>query len=198
MNLVWTYYLVLYEFSVAQVDRAPALSGTQIFFFVPSSWHADHFIFIKRIYVARKWLKPSEVFSFKGKMNFAALLFFLSAGNIIKNSSGQMRQLYGYDTNESTRRLVEDGISPAFTNRRTTRGFSVVYHVFSWKQCILCSALRHKSYLTLRDSFCLGSTFGHVFIRPSTRGCELVDKNCKIKSVHMQGRRKKNERFCSF
>ena len=156
MNLV--YGLVLYEFFEAQADRASVrcLGGHMFescrglrFFFVPRSWHADHFFFTKRIYVARKWLKPSEVFSFKGKMNFAALLFLLSAGNIIKNSTGQMRQLYGYDTNESTRRLVEDGISPAFTNTRTTRGFSVVYHVFSWKQYILCSALRHKSYLTL-------------------------------------------------
>ena len=67
----------------------------------------------------------------------------------IKNSSGQMRQLYAHDANESTRRLVEDGISPAFTNTRTARGFSIVYHLFARKQCILCSALRHKSYLTL-------------------------------------------------
>ena len=62
----------------------------------------------------------------------------------IKNSSGQMRQLYAHDANESTRRLVEDGMSPAFTNTRTARGFSIVYHVFARKQYILCSALRHK------------------------------------------------------
>ena len=42
-------------------------------------------------------------------------------------------------------------------------------HVFAKKQCILCSALCHKRYLTLpyvtslRDSFCLG-TFAHGFI----------------------------------
>ena len=31
----------------------------------------------------------------------------------------------------------------------TALGFSVLYHVFARKQCILCSALRHKSYLTI-------------------------------------------------
>ena len=54
----------------------------------------------------------------------------------------------------------------------------ILYHVFARKQCILCSSLRHKSYLTLLfvtliqesfnlrsgDSFCLG-TFAHGFIR---------------------------------
>ena len=41
-------------------------------------------------------------------------------------------------------------------------------HVFAQKQYILCSALRHKSYLTLpyvtllRDSFCLG-TFARLY-----------------------------------
>ena len=41
-----------------------------------------------------------------------------------------MRQLYGYDANESTRRLrVEDGMSTGLTNTHTARGFSVLYHV---------------------------------------------------------------------
>ena len=38
-----------------------------------------------------------------------------------------MRQLYAYDANdanESTRRLVEDGISTELTNTHTFRGFS--------------------------------------------------------------------------
>ena len=60
-----------------------------------------------------------------------------------------MRQLYAFDANESTRRLAEDGMSTGLTNTHTARGFSVLYHVFARKQCILCSALRHKSYLTL-------------------------------------------------
>ena len=62
-----------------------------------------------------------------------------------------MRQPYRYaynanNANESTRRLVEDGMSTGLTKTHT---FSVLYHVFARKQCILCSALRHKSYLTL-------------------------------------------------
>ena len=58
-----------------------------------------------------------------------------------------MRQLYAYGANESTRRLVEDGMSTGLTNTETARGFSVRYHVFARKQCILGSALRSKSYL---------------------------------------------------
>ena len=58
-------------------------------------------------------------------------------------------------------------------------------HVFARKQCILCSALRRKRYLTLpyvtslRDSFCLG-TFAHGFIMlpprslASSLGCSLA------------------------
>ena len=55
-------------------------------------------------------------------------------------------------------------------------------HVFVRKQCILCYALRPKSYLTLpyvtslRDSFCLGS-FAHGFIMlppQSSLGCSLA------------------------
>ena len=60
-----------------------------------------------------------------------------------------MRQLYAYDANESTRRLVEERMSTGFTNTRTARGFSIAYHVFARKQWILCSALRHKSCFTL-------------------------------------------------
>ena len=102
---------------------------------------------------------------------------------------GQMRQLYAKDGNESTWRLVEDGMKTGLTNTHTARGFSVLYHVFARKQCIL-SALRHKSYLTLpyvtsiQDPFCL-ETFAHGFIRlppcslASSRGCSLtITMNC--------------------
>ena len=68
-------------------------------------------------------MKPSELLCFKDIINF--------------------------DANESTRRLAEDGMSTGLTNTHTASGFSVLYHVFARKQCILCSALRHKSYLTL-------------------------------------------------
>ena len=88
----------------------------------------------------------------------------------IKSSSGQMRQLYAY-ANESTQRMVEDGMSTGLTNTHTAGGFSVLYHVFARKQFILCSALRHKSYFTLlhvtsiRDSFCLGAfTHGVIWL----------------------------------
>ena len=78
-----------------------------------------------------------------------------------------MRQLHAYDANdenESTRRLIEDGMSTVLTNTHTAPGFSVLYHVFVRKQCILSSALPHKSYpLSLRDSFCHGK-FAHGFI----------------------------------
>ena len=56
-----------------------------------------------------------------------------------------MRHLYAYVANKSTQRLVEDGMSSGLTNTHTTRGFSVLYHVFARKQCILCTALRYPS-----------------------------------------------------
>ena len=75
-----------------------------------------------------------------------------------------------YGANESTQQLVEEGMRTGLTNMHTAHGFSVLYHVFAQKQCILCSALHHKSYLSLlyvaliQDSFCLG-TFALGFIR---------------------------------
>ena len=96
-----------------------------------------------------------------------------------------MRQLYAYVANESTRRLVEDEMSTGPTNTHTACGFSVLYHVFARKQCVVCSALRHQSYLTLpyvtslQDSLCLG-TFAHGLIKllprtlASSRGYSLA------------------------
>ena len=52
-----------------------------------------------------------------------------------------MRRLYAYDAsdaNESTRRLVEDGMSTGLTSTHTASGSFVLYHVFVRKQCILC------------------------------------------------------------
>ena len=137
--------------------------------------------------------------TFSKKIEFASKGPGVRAGN--KNSSGQMRQRYAYDANESTRRLVEGGMSTGLTNTPTARGFSVLYHVFiTLKQCILCSALRHKSYLTLlcvtsiRDFFCLGTfTQGSIWLPPrtlaSSRGCSLVINMLTVSSdVSMQGR----------
>ena len=98
-----------------------------------------------------------------------------------------MRQLYAYDANESTRRLAEERMSTGFTNTRTARGFSIVYHVFARKQWILCSALCHKSCFTLYlmlNRFEIPSTL--EISRTALLGCEVVGKNCKIKSVHIQ------------
>ena len=53
------------------------------------------------------------------------------------------------DANESTQRLVKDGMSMGLTNMYTAREFSVLYHVFARKQCTICCALRNQSYLTL-------------------------------------------------
>ena len=65
------------------------------------------------------------------------------------NPCWQMRQLYTYVADESARRLVEDGMSTGLTKKKKAREYSVLCHVFARKQCILCSGLRHKSYLTL-------------------------------------------------
>ena len=102
-----------------------------------------------------------------------------------KFQQANVTAIYAYVANESTLQLVDDGMSTGLTNTHTARGFSVLYHVFAWKQCILCSALHHKSSLTLPyvtslwDSFCLG-TFVHGFIRlppcslASSRDCSLA------------------------
>ena len=57
-----------------------------------------------------------------------------------------MRQLdawYAYVANESTQRLVEEGMSTGLTNAHTARRFSVLYYLFAWKQCILRSAFHY-------------------------------------------------------
>ena len=60
-----------------------------------------------------------------------------------------MWQLYMYGANESTQQLVEEGMSTGLTNMHTAHGSSVLYHVFAWKQCILCSALWYVIKVTL-------------------------------------------------
>ena len=60
--------------------------------------------------------------------------------------------------NQSTRRLVEDGMSTWLTNTHTARGLFVPNHVFAWKQCIVVHYVIKVTldYLvtSLRDSFC--------------------------------------------
>ena len=51
-----------------------------------------------------------------------------------------MRQLYAwyaYVANESTQRLVEEGISTGLANAHTALRFSALYHFFAQKQCVL-------------------------------------------------------------
>ena len=123
-------------------------------------------------FILRRWSLTNY---FVSKTQSILRLYYFSLGQAIKNSSGQMRQPYAYDAYESTRRLVEGGISTGLTNTHTARGFSVLYHVFITLQCILCSALRHKSYLTLlcvtsiRDFFCLGRLYATALL-----GCCLA------------------------
>ena len=84
-----------------------------------------------------------------------------------------MRQLHAYVANESTRRLVEDGMSAELTNKHTACGFSVLYHVFARKQRIACSALRHQSYLTLPWAPCKRTK--HCWpITPKIVGCYML------------------------
>ena len=57
-----------------------------------------------------------------------------------KNSSGQMRQIYAYPS--------DDWLKTGWA-RNTASRFSVLYHVFARKKCMLCSVwLRHKNYFT--------------------------------------------------
>ena len=61
-----------------------------------------------------------------------------------------MRLLYAYDVNKWY--PSDDWLKTGWAGDSQTRTRlvdSVLYHVFVSKQCILCSALRHKGYLTL-------------------------------------------------
>ena len=98
--------------------------------------------------------------------------FFLAAGNNkFERANVTTIRVCCKCANESTGRLVEDGMSTGLINTHTARVFSVLYHLLARKQCLLCSSLRPKSYLhylvTSFDSrFILGlGTFAHGFIR---------------------------------
>ena len=91
-------------------------------------------------------MKVSELFCFKDTKNYAALLFFLAACN--KKFQRANATDVAYDRNDPADEAVEDGMSVGLTKTHTALGFSDLYYVFTRKQCILCSALRH-GYLTL-------------------------------------------------
>ena len=118
-------------------------------------------------------MKPSKLFCFKYTRRY---YFFLAAGIKISQRA-----------NATALRVWCKWIHPTIGWRRDEQGThkhthgswnSVLYHVFVSKQCILCSALRHKGYLTLpyvtsiRDSFYwAGASQPRVLSR---RGCSLA------------------------
>ena len=71
------------------------------------------------------------------------------------------RRIMGWSMCAPQLLLVEDRMSTGLTNAHTACGFSVLYHLFAQKQCLLCSALCHENCLKLlhgtsiRDLFCL-------------------------------------------
>ena len=79
------------------------------------------------------------------------------------------------DANESSRQLVEDGIT---TRTCMARGFSVLRHVFAREQCILCSGLRHKSYLTLL--YVTPSCYTLELSRTALLGCRLAASRLRV------------------
>ena len=104
------------------------------------------------------WSAAFQITLLQRHKKFRCLIIF-SWQHAIKNSDGQMRQIYRVGWKWSTRRLVEGGMSTGLTNKHTARGFSDLYHVFARKQCILCPSLRHGCltllYVTsIRDFFC--------------------------------------------
>ena len=57
-------------------------------------------------------------------------------------------------------------------NTHMARGFSVLHHVFAREQCILCSGLRQKSYLTLL--YVTPSCYTLELSRTALLGCRLA------------------------
>ena len=103
----------------------------------------------------------ADQFCFKDTIILRRYCFFLAAGNNkFQRANVTAIRVCCKCANESTRRLVEDGMSKGLINTHTARGFSVLYHLFARKQGLLCSSLSHKSYLhttllhrSIRDSF---------------------------------------------
>ena len=117
----------------------------------------------------------------KTQKNFSASLFFLATGN--KQFQQANAQPYAYDANKSTRRLVKDRMDTGLTSTHTARGFSVLYHVFPRKQCILCTFFFVTLHFYMLHQFEIFSTPGtttHGSIRlpprslAKTRGCSLA------------------------
>ena len=118
-------------------------------------------------------MKPSKLFCFKYTRRY---YFFLAAGIKISQRANATA-IRVTDANNPSDDWLNTGWA-GDSQTRTRLVDSVLYHVFVSKQCILCSALRHKGYLTLpyvtliRDSFYwAGASQPRVLSR---RGCSLA------------------------
>ena len=92
-------------------------------------------------------MKPSELFCFKDTKKFAALSFFLSG------SYTRMMQINPPDD------WLKDRMDTGLTSTHTACRFSVLYHAFPPKPCILCSFVLFFGYLRAQLA-CL-KTFDH-------------------------------------
>ena len=135
------------------------------------------FLFFEKI--LQSWNKPQPWTGNESIGLFEAILFFIAVAfarwnfllfsnpkpikNIQRANASVIPLIRVCCKSESTQRLVEDGMSTGLTNAHTARGFSVLYHLFARKQCILRSALH---YLMLHR-FEIHSAASHprVFVR---------------------------------
>ena len=106
-------------------------------------------IVMKRIYLFNivAWNYRKKIrFPVCKKENFTGLQAHRKRGKNARASPTPHHTL----NEERSARFTAQPLSALLTNTHTARGFFVLYHVFiTLKQCILCSVLRHKSYLTL-------------------------------------------------
>ena len=107
--------------------------------------------------------------------------YYFSYWHAIKNSSaGKCRHTHMLQ-------MQMRGNEHGTYSTHTARGFSILHYVFSRKQFILCSALRHKCCLTLlyvtsiRDFFCPWNNRARLYQAPASQprvfARLLVDNN---------------------
>ena len=112
----------------------------------------NHLIFIFIKMMSHDFLVQWPINFLRRYKKFGALFFLLACNKEFQR--GQMRS-HMHMIQMQMRRNEHGTYST-----HTTRGFSILYYVFSRKHFILCSALRHKCCLTLlyvtsiRDFFC--------------------------------------------
>ena len=113
----------------------------------------NHIIFIFIKMMSHDFLVQWPIIFLRRYKKFAALLFFL----LVCNKEFQPWQMRSHT---HMLQMQMRGNEHGTYSTHTARGFSILYYVFSRKQFILCSALRHKCCLTLlyvtsiRDFFC--------------------------------------------